>query len=96
VGAYVAFDGEVYPCVEWRESCGSIIKPGFKKIWRESPVLSRARELKISCFKGCSVCKYMQRCNMCAGLNYQDTGDPFKPSFLACERAKAYACARGE
>ncbi|MFA6033566.1 MAG: radical SAM protein, partial [Myxococcota bacterium] len=49
VGAYVAFDGEVYPCVEWRESCGSIIKPGFKKIWRESPVLRRARELKISC-----------------------------------------------
>ncbi len=89
-GLYIAPDGRVYPCVEWNELLGDVRKEGIVDIWRNSPRLREIRNLRIRDYKECSGCKYVGVCYICPGLNLRDNYDIFKPSSLACERARMY------
>ncbi|MGC8927836.1 MAG: radical SAM protein [Myxococcota bacterium] len=89
-GLYIAPDGKLFPCVEWNELLGDLRRESLIDIWRNSEKLRWIKSLRITDYKQCFSCKYLGVCSICPGLNLRDTDNIFKPSELACQRARMY------
>jgi len=89
-GLYISPDGKVFPCVEWNELLGDIRKESLTDIWKNSSRLKEIQGLRIKDYKKCLSCRYLGICSICPGLNLRDNNDIYKPSELACQRARMY------
>jgi AdoMet-dependent heme synthase len=87
VSGYIAPDGGIYPCVNWREKMGDIRDSHFANIWYDSSVAKQQRHIRrASYLKDCQGCTFHHQCNYCPGLSYAETGDASSRSAYVCER----------
>jgi len=89
--AYIAPNGDIWPCVQFPMSVGNVREKSFDEIWRNSESLERVRALRFKDLPICSVCIHGRTCSRCPGLAFLQ-GDLLAPSALDC--TKAYVSAR--
>jgi radical SAM protein with 4Fe4S-binding SPASM domain len=80
--------GEVYPCVGFPVSVGSLRKKSFKEIWDSSNFLKKIRKQDLEALPECSQCTLLSLCMRCKGMAYVEDGDILGPSKEACRIAK--------
>ena len=80
--------GQVFPCVQLRLEAGNVKHKSFRNIWRNSSVMTKVRNAKISDSLGCFSCKYGSWCVRCPGMAYVETGSMYAPSPIACKEAR--------
>jgi radical SAM protein with 4Fe4S-binding SPASM domain len=85
---YIAPDGEVFPCVQFPVSCGSVRRQRFLEIWRHSPAMNEVRAVRVRDLPVCSQCSHIANCSRCPGLALMD-GDVRGPSLQDCEKSWA-------
>ncbi len=59
--------GNIYPCLEIREICGSLKESSLKEIWEQSPKLNEIRNIRFDELDDCFECKFRDSCNRCSG-----------------------------
>ena len=85
--AFVAPDGDLLPCVNWRETVGNLRSQPFSELWGGSPVLARIRDLRRrDSLKDCEGCSFAGQCALCPGISHRETGDATRRSAWVCER----------
>jgi radical SAM protein with 4Fe4S-binding SPASM domain len=57
-------DGNVYPCMAFKESGGNLIENSLSEI-QHSPVFSKIRSITLSDLPECKGCEFIQYCNRC-------------------------------
>ena len=71
---FISHQGKVQGCGYLDVEAGDIRKQSFDRIWSESPVFNRLRDL--SNIKGkCGACEYKRVCGGCRARAYERTGD---------------------
>lgn len=80
--------GDVFPCVQVKMPAGNLGKQSLRKIWHESPVLQRIRDITYSDLKVCPTCEFRQFCVYCPGLAFLEEGDLLKPPLVTCREAR--------
>jgi len=88
VSCYVSPYGEVYPCVQFPLTAGSVRGTPFMDIWRNSPRLADMRSVGMSDVAGCASCIHAESCSRCPGLAFLE-GDMRGPSIQDCKKAFA-------
>lgn len=83
----IGFDGSVYPCIGAPILAGSLRDQSFKEIWKNSPIFSRIRELKLEDYKDCQDCEDREYCQRSSGLIYSNTGNYTGSEEQTCEMA---------
>jgi len=84
--AYISPSAEVFPCVQFPMSCGSLRKQSFREIWWHSAALSELRSVRVRDLHTCSHCTHVAYCSRCPGLAYME-GDFRGPSSQDCEKS---------
>jgi len=79
--------GDVFPCVQIKMPAGNLREQSLRKIWRESLVLQRIRNVTCSDLQACLTCKFRQSCVYCPGLAFLEEGDLLKPPLVVCREA---------
>jgi len=59
--------GDVFPCMQIKESVGNVRRRPIREIWSGSPLLSRLRTLRVRDFPGCGGCSGKNK-TQCAGI----------------------------
>ena len=77
--AVVSPAGEVYPCIELRQSIGNVRKQPFHDIWQENPHMRRIRQV-LDNIKPDVEAFGDGLCNHCPAYSLHATGDMTKPS----------------
>jgi len=57
--------GNIYPCVQFDEPCGNILKQSLKDIWSGSSFLKNLRSLRKKDVLVCRTCDLKRHCNRC-------------------------------
>ena len=71
---FISHRGMAQPCGYLEVPSGDVRKAGVRKVWEESPVFGRLRDL--SSYKGkCGDCKFLKICSGCRARAYELTGD---------------------
>ena len=83
--------GDVFPCVQIKESAGSLLENDFRDIWRGSPLLDRLRRMRVRDLEGCSGCGYLNWCSYCPGISLREKGRFEAVDHRACEWARLRA-----
>ncbi|MFC2171263.1 radical SAM protein [Acidobacteriota bacterium] len=83
----IAPDGELYPCIQIRESAGNVREKPLKEMW-ESGAMDFIRNLTINEIPKCAKCKHLKYCNPCFGLGWTEFGTVKKPSKETCRITK--------
>lgn len=86
--AVVTATGDVIACSLLRESAGNIREKPFAEIWRDSPVLKRVREIRLSQLE-CFSCDLFPTCKPCVGLSLLEHGDLFRRPAEMCRISRA-------
>lgn len=81
--------GDVYPCMEVRQSAGNLREQSFAEIWNSSPLLRRLRAIRAKDLPVCSGCDKFFYCHRCNGIAEKENGDFFGPSTWSCQLAAA-------
>ncbi len=82
--------GDVYPCIGSPIPAGNIHSLSLVKIWNDSPVFKRIRDLQDTDFKKCQDCELITDCSRSSGSAYINTGE-----YTGCDPlAKEFALAR--
>ena len=81
---FIDVNGDLYPCSQVRRKIGNVFKNQFEKLWHESLVLERIREVRMNDLKKCSKCKIITYCSRCPGLADLERGDIFDLSPFDC------------
>lgn len=81
-------EGEVYPCLILRLSCGNLLRQGFREIYAH-PVMRALREEGALSPEACRSCTLQPFCRRCKGQAWLETGDWRKPARLNCRTAAA-------
>jgi AdoMet-dependent heme synthase len=84
--AYISPFAEVFPCVQFPMSCGSLRKQSFREIWWHSAALAELRSVHVRELHTCSHCTHVAYCSRCPGLAYME-GDFRGPSPQDCEKS---------
>ncbi|MGC2300191.1 MAG: radical SAM protein, partial [Acidobacteriaceae bacterium] len=84
--AYISPFAEVFPCVQFPMSCGTLRKQSFSDIWWNSPALGAVRSTHVRDLHTCSKCTHVASCSRCPGLAYME-GDFRGPSPQDCEKS---------
>lgn len=77
--------GDVYPCVQIKESAGNLLKSDFQDIWSRSPLLNMLRGLRVKDLKGCAGCNHLSSCAYCPGISFWESGNFAARDTTACE-----------
>jgi radical SAM protein with 4Fe4S-binding SPASM domain len=83
---YVSPRGEIYPCVQFPNSCGNIREQSFLDIWGNSPQLLQVRSIRGKDLITGSECSHLGTCTRCPGLAYME-GNMRGPSSADCEKS---------
>ena len=87
----ISNNGDVYPCEGWqRLKIGNVNEISIQKIWNESPVVSKLRNLKYQDFPKCSFCQNKKYCTTCLIMNANEdpNGNYSQVNTYMCEVAK--------
>ena len=71
---FISHRGVAQPCGYLETDAGNVRKDGVEKVWKESPVYNRLRDLKSYGGK-CGGCKFLKICGGCRARAYEATGD---------------------
>ncbi len=85
--AAISPSGDVFPCIAFKKSIGSLKKQSFSDIWNNSPYLSFLRSLELAHMKECSVCTVRNVCRLCPAEALEEDGDILSPHKEACRIA---------
>ncbi len=77
--AVVSPEGEVFPCIEMRQSIGNVRKQSFSVIWKDNPHMRRIRQILDSMDTKQSVFSDGM-CGHCPANSLHSVGDMTKPS----------------
>jgi radical SAM protein with 4Fe4S-binding SPASM domain len=80
-------DGDVYPCMAFKESGGNLTVNSLSEI-QHSPIFSKVRSITLSDLPECRGCGLVPYCNRCPALAWLETGDLFGPSHADCSMAR--------
>ena len=81
---FISHRGMAQPCGYLEVASGDVKKAGVRKVWEESPVFNKLRDL--SSYKGkCGDCKFLKICSGCRARAFEKTGD-----FLEAEPLCSY------
>ena len=75
--------GDVFPCIQVRQSSGSLRNKPFKELW-ESHAFDEVRSFSFGKMEKCQSCTVASFCAPCIGLNLLENGDIHKPSTESC------------
>jgi len=71
---FISHRGLAQPCGYLEAVSGNVLKDGVKKVWQDSEVFRRLRDL--SSYKGkCGGCQFLRICGGCRARAYEATGD---------------------
>ncbi len=87
--------GDVYPCVAWPVVVGNVLKDGFERVWKESPLLEELRAEEFNLPEECVSCRYLERCPICRALSYLEEGDAGSVSRERCRQTKIWMRGQG-
>jgi radical SAM protein with 4Fe4S-binding SPASM domain len=89
-------EGDVFPCLLFREKVGNIRENTLREIWHDNPVpfLQELRRVKPEDVAECLQCEIKAHCKRCPGVAYMETGAIGLPSSSACAAARGMAAAR--
>ena len=90
--------GNVYPCLNFKSACdveearggsplarmGSVLDQSFDTIWASALIARRIRSVSRDDFQTCKSCGGSSGCNPCMALNYEESGDLFRPAQAVC------------
>lgn len=62
---------------------GNVLTESFGKIWKESPVFQRLRQIRLKHLNMCPSCELFQYCTRCPGLAHLEDGDMYGCSAAA-------------
>lgn len=79
-------EGDVFPCIQIRQSLGNVFTTPFRTIWNDSPapLLRNIRELRFRDFSECYSCDSAPYCFFCPGLALLETGALTGKNLTAC------------
>jgi pyrroloquinoline quinone biosynthesis protein E len=91
-------EGDVYPCLMWREAIGSLVKDAggkpvdnrLESIFLNSNKVNKIRGIKTEDLKQCVTCEYRDFCNRCPALAVQAGLTEYSKSPLDCRQAMLY------
>jgi radical SAM protein with 4Fe4S-binding SPASM domain len=87
VSGYISPNGDIYPCINWRDQIGNIREYSFEHLWFKHPTVIKQREIRrASYLQDCEGCAFHHHCNYCPGLSHAQTGDAGRRSPFVCER----------
>jgi len=75
--------GDVYPCIQLRQSSGNLRDTSFKELWG-SNVFDDVRSYSLSKVEKCQTCSVGSFCAPCMGLNHLENGAINEPSEEIC------------
>ena len=81
-------EGNLIPCCSFHAVFGNLKHSTLKKIWQESEDLHLWQSLTLSQYKDCGKHDYCDYCNLCAGNNYSEHGNPTIAAENNCYIAK--------
>ena len=87
--------GELLPCIEIRESMGSLVKNSFQELWFRSE-MKKWREPKVKDLKGVESLEFQNHCEHCPGMAKNENGDPMQMTCFSKKVAKAKIQVRKE
>ena len=64
----IAPDGSVYPCGAFPRAAGNVRDMSLTELWRDSPVMTRIRDLSPGDYTVCRECRYLLRCGGCVAM----------------------------
>ncbi len=71
---FISHRGEVQPCGYLELNCGNVRKDPVKKVWEDSEIFMRLRD--VASYRGkCGSCRYIRICGGCRARAYELTGD---------------------
>lgn len=76
--------GEVKPCIGYPLIVGHAIEESLETIWRESPALTRLRELTMASREDCLDCGARGFCRLCPGTAFLEAGSDTAVVRYAC------------
>jgi len=85
---FIDTHGDLYPCSQIREKIGNILETPFEKLWYESPILKRLREINLDHLRECADCNLLPYCSRCPGLADLEGKDILGPSPFDCVLAQ--------
>jgi MoaA/NifB/PqqE/SkfB family radical SAM enzyme len=88
--------GNVYPCVQWRRSLGSLHEVSIRDIWSGSEELEEVRRLNVAAKRQLiDLGDEAQGLSHCLGLSEEKTGDPLALDPQAVDHAQLLKQAQG-
>lgn len=81
--------GNLYPCLQLPLRLGSLLKRGFRELWRGGRRLRDWRRLSVKDLEGCAGCAAAAFCSRCPGVSLLEKGSALAPNEAACAGAAA-------
>lgn len=81
-------EGNLIPCCSFHAVFGNLKHSTLKQIWQENEDLHLWQSLTLSEYKDCGKHDYCDYCNLCAGNNYSEHGNPTIAAENNCYIAK--------
>ncbi|MBC7542571.1 MAG: radical SAM protein [Candidatus Sericytochromatia bacterium] len=76
--------GDVYPCMQIKNSQGNVRTQDIADIWQNAPFLQYLRGLTLRDFSSCAGCSAVGGCDFCPGMALMETGDLLGHSTQSC------------
>jgi len=85
--AFIGPAGQLYPCINWRDTIGDLRQTPFADLWRAGQAIERQRRItRASYLDDCGGCGFHGKCGYCPGISHAETGDAGRRSAYVCER----------
>lgn len=81
-------EGNLIPCCSFHAVFGNLKHDTLKQIWQKSEDMRLWQSLTLSQYKDCGKHEYCDYCNLCAGNNYSEHGNPIIAAENNCYIAK--------
>lgn len=81
---FVEYDGTLYPCVNYRFSCGNLTKTPLAQLWNSNKMIE-VRTGKVTPGQ-CASCSAINSCLRCPGLSYHEAGRKNGYSRIQCRQ----------
>ncbi len=81
--------GNVFPCLQVRESAGNVRERPLREIWENAPLWQELGQLTLGELPVCRTCELNRFCVRCHGLAKDEHGDIRAPSLVNCHEALA-------
>ncbi len=85
--SWIAPNGDLFTCRVLPWKLGNLREHCFRELWLSSPVLNQILSFRWRDSEQCAECTLSRYCMRCPGMCFLETGDPNKPSSIACVRA---------